>query len=205
MQSGSPAIFGAGGDEVTDESTTPSGLGPREMVTVCLAWEAPFRQATAGGAVEPAVHLRIGIGLGGEGDPATARLAQLVRLGLGGQVASGPPVGVVGGPRRRAGVHDPGDRRAGDARTDHVTSSNPVTNAEMMATYRRFLGRRVGLPSPALVTRLGAPLLGSSASLALTGRRCVPARLVAEGFAFSQPGFELTARRALARLRLLPG
>lgn len=89
MQSGSPAIFGAGGDEVTDESTTPSGLGPREMVTVCLAWEAPFRQATAGGAVEPAVHLRIGIGLGGEGDPATARLAQLVRLGLGGQVASG--------------------------------------------------------------------------------------------------------------------
>lgn len=205
VQSGSLAIFGEGGDEVIDESTTPSGLGPREMVTVCLAWEAAFRQATAGGAVERAVLLRIGIGLGGQGDPATARLAQLVRLGLGGKVASGRQwVSWVGLDDVLAVMVRAIDEPAMDG-TYHVTSPHPVTNAEMMATYRRLLGRRVGLPSPALVTRVGAPLLGSSASLALTGRRCVPARLLAEGFTFSQPDFEPTARRALARLGLLTG
>jgi len=84
VQSSSLAIFGDGGDEVIDESTTPSGLGPREMVTVCLAWEGAFHQASDG--VERRVLLRMGIGLGGERDPATVKLANLVRLGLGGRV-----------------------------------------------------------------------------------------------------------------------
>jgi uncharacterized protein (TIGR01777 family) len=200
VQSSSLAIFSEGGDTVIDESTTPSGLGPREMVTVCLAWEAAFHQASAG--IGRTVLLRIGIGLGGDGDPATAKLAQIVRMGLGGKVGSGRQwvswielddlldvmVRAVDDPSM-AGLY-------------HVTSPNPVTNAEMMATYRRLLGRRLGLPTPAVVAKLGAPLLGSSASLALTGRRCVPARLLDEGFAFGQPDFEAAARRALERCGL---
>lgn len=83
--------------------------------------------------------------------------------------------------------------------TYHVTSPNPVTNAAMMATYRRLLGRRIGLPAPAIVGKLAAPLLGSSASLALTGRRCVPTRLLAEGFEFRHLDFEASARGALER------
>jgi NAD dependent epimerase/dehydratase family enzyme len=67
----------------------------------------------------------------------------------------------------------------------------------MMATYRRLLGRRFGMPAPALVARLGAPVLGSSGSLALTGRRVVPRRLLADGFEFQQTDFESTARSAL--------
>ena len=87
--------------------------------------------------------------------------------------------------------------------TYHVTSPNPVTNAEMMATYRRLLGRRVGLPSPAWLARIGAPILGSSASLALTGRRVVPTRLLERGFVFEQPDFEPSVRTALEACSLL--
>lgn len=47
VQSSSLAIFGEGGDTIIDESTTPTGIGPREMVTVCLAWEGAFHQASA--------------------------------------------------------------------------------------------------------------------------------------------------------------
>jgi uncharacterized protein len=196
VQASSLAIFGDTGDEVVDESTVPSGIGPREMVTVCLAWEAAFRFASAG--VDRGVVLRIGIGLGGEGDAATARLAKIVRLGLGGKVASGRQwvswialddlVSVMLRAIRSPDMHG----------TYHATSPNPVTNAEMMRTYRRLLGRRVGLPAPAIGARLAAPLMGSSASLALTGRRCIPRRLLDEGFEFSHPGFEETAREALA-------
>ena len=81
--------------------------------------------------------------------------------------------------------------------TYHVTSPNPITNAEMMLTYRRLLSRRIGMPSPAWVARLGAPILGSSASLALTGRRVIPTRLLERGFNFDQPQFEPAARAAL--------
>jgi NAD dependent epimerase/dehydratase family enzyme len=70
----------------------------------------------------------------------------------------------------------------------------------MMATYRRLLGRGFGLPAPTLVAKVGAPILGSGASLVLTGRRCVPSRLLAEGFEFRQTDFESAARRALDQL-----
>jgi uncharacterized protein (TIGR01777 family) len=205
VQSSSLAIFGEGGDAVIDESTTPSGIGPREMVTVCLAWEGAFHQAAS--EVDRTVLLRIGIGLGGQGDPATAKLARIVRMGLGGRVGSGRQwvswvdlddlLAVM--LRAVDGPVDPAVKRPAMSGTYHVTSPNPVTNAEMMATYRRLLGRRLRLPTPAIVAKVGAPLLGSSASLALTGRRCVPTRLREEGFVFTYPDFEPSVRRALAR------
>ena len=201
VQSSSLAIFGDTGDQVIDEDTTPSGIGPREMVTVCLAWETAFREASA--PIDRTVVLRMGIGLGGEGDPATERLAQIVKAGLGGKVGSRKQwvswvalddllavmIRAVDDPQMR-GVY-------------HVTAPNPVTNAEMMRTYRRLLGRRIGLPGPAIGVHVAAPLMGSSASLALTGRRCVPKRLSEEGFEFSQPDFEPTARQALERVGAL--
>ena len=136
------------------------------------------------------------------------KLAQLVRLGLGGRVGSGRQwVSWVGlddlisamvlaiDDETMTGVY-------------HVTSPNPVTNAEMMATYRRLLGRRIGLPSPAWLARIGAPILASSASLALAGRRVVPTRLVERGFEFEQQDFEQqdfepAARKALEACGLL--
>ena len=62
----------------------------------------------------------------------------------------------------------------------HVASPNPVTNGELMAAYRAAVGRRFGFGAPALVTTIGAWLLGSDPALALTGRRCVPSRLLCE-------------------------
>lgn len=196
------AIFGEGGESVIDEDTTPSGIGPREMVTVALAWEHAYAEATR--SVGRSVLLRMGIGLGGDDDPATRKLATLVRLGLGGTIGSGRQwvswVGLDDALDVMVGALD----RPAMSGTYHVTSPTPVRNAEMMATYRRLLGRRFGLPAPAPLVRLGAPLLGSSASLALVGRRCVPSRLLAEGFEFTQTDFAATAETALRRGGLLP-
>ena len=196
VQASSLAIFGEGGDEIVDERTPPSGRGPAQMVQVCLAWEAAFGAATGG--VDRAVLLRMGIGLGGTGDPATERLAWLVRRGLGGKAGSGRQwVSWVA----LDDLLDVMVRALDDEAMRglyHVTCPTPVTNAEMMATYRKLLGRRFGLPAPVPVTFLGALLLGSDPALALTGRRCVPTRLLGEGFEFSVPTFEEAAARALA-------
>ncbi len=201
VQSSSLAVYGDGGDAVLDEHSTPTGIGPREMVTVCLAWEGAFHQAS--GAAERTVLLRMGIGLGGRNDPATAKLAQLVRFGLGGCVGSGRQwVSWVGLDDLLTAMILAIDDHTMTG-TYHVTSPNPVTNAEMMSTYRRLLGRRIGLPSPAWLARIGAPILGSSASLALTGRRVIPTRLLERGFTFEQPDFESAARKALGACGLL--
>lgn len=200
VQSATLALFGHTGDEViTDQpgvATMPSGIGPREMVTVAMAWEQAYRLATA--PVERAVLLRTGIAVGGAGDPATAKLAQLVRMGLGGSAGSGRQwvswVSLDDTVEVMLRAIDDSSMRG----TYHVTAPDPVRNSQMMRTYRRLLGRRFGLPSPGFVVRLGAPLLGSSGSLALTGRRAEPRRLLDEGYEFVQPSFDTAVRTALA-------
>ncbi len=199
VQSSTLAIHGEGGDAVIEDDTIPTGQGPATMVQVALAWERAFLEAVIRpGAVERTVLLRIGVGVGGEEDPATKRLSQLVRLGLGGKVGDGQHW------MSWIGLDDLLDvlLRAIDEPSMHgtynATAPTPVRNVEMMATYRRVLGRSFGMPSPAWLTRIGAPLLGSDPALALTGRRAVPTRLLAEGFAFAQADFETAVRAAVA-------
>jgi uncharacterized protein len=201
IQSGSLAIFGETGDQIVDEQTTPTGIGPREMVTVCLAWEAAYRQASA--IVPRRVLLRMGIGLGGVNDPATAKLAQLVKLGLGGKIGSGKQwvSWVALNDILRVMIQSIDDPTM--AGTFHVSSPNPVTNQEMMRTYRRLLGRKFGFASPALLVKFGAPILGSSASLALTVRRVMPTNLLSHGFTFETPNFEEAVKQALRACNLL--
>lgn len=198
VQASSLAIFGEGGDQLIDEDTLPSGRGPAQMVQVCLAWERAFREATLG--VERTVLLRMGIGLGGPGDPATERLAWLVRRGLGGRAGSGEQWVSWVALEDLLSVMGRAIDEGAMAGLYHLTSPNPVTNAEMMATYRELLGRRLGLPAPAPLAFLGAVVLGSDPALALTGRRCVPTRLLDEGFEFSLPSFREAAAKALASI-----
>jgi NAD dependent epimerase/dehydratase family enzyme len=62
------------------------------------------------------------------------------------------------------------------------TSPNPVRNAEMVAALSRALGRRPGLPLPALLLRL---MLGEMAeTLILASRRILPGKLLDAGYQF---------------------
>src|SRR5439155_18886470 len=103
----------------------------------------------------------------GPGDPATRRLATLARFGLGGSIASGKQwvswvaladcLSIL----LRA-IDSP--EMIGEYL---VTSPNPIRNEEMMSDYREAVGRRMGIPSPSLFTKVGAWLLGSDPALAL--------------------------------------
>ena len=69
----------------------------------------------------------------------------------------------------------------------NVTSPNPVRNEALMKEFRRCLNRPWSLPAPAPLVKIGAWLMGSDPAIALTGRRCVPERLVEAGFDFEVP------------------
>jgi len=195
VQLSSLAIYGDGGDQVIDEATPPPPSGPRQQVKVCRRWEAAFDEAADG--IARRVLLRPAIGIGGAGDPATAQLSRLARLGLGGSVAGGRQwVSWIGAEDlldllRRA-VVDP--QVTG---LYHLTAPTPATNAELMAAYRKAVGRRLGLPAPAVLAKVGALLLGSDPALALTGRRCVPTRLLADGYRFRSTDLDAAVAAAV--------
>ena len=181
VQAGTLAIYGDAGDAILDETSTPAE-GPPQMAGVARAWEA----AAAGAPGVRQVVLRTGIVLDRH-TPALDRLAGLARWGLGGRVGTGRQwiswihvtdfLAVV----RRA-IDD-----AGLSGVVHATSPGPVRNAELMAALRRVLHRPPALPTPAALVHVGALLLRTDPALALTGRRCVPARLLRAGFTFAYP------------------
>jgi NAD dependent epimerase/dehydratase family enzyme len=56
-----------------------------------------------------------------------------------------------------------------------------------MRELRRVLHRPWSPPVPAPIAHLGAWMMGTEASLALTGRRCTPRRFIQHGFTFKFP------------------
>ena len=192
IQASTLAIYGDGGEAVLDESSSPAD-GPPQMAGVARAWEAAAAAASAGRQVV----MRTGIVLDRD-SPAMDRLTGLVRWGLGGRIADGRQwvswihisdfLAVV----RRALDDD------GLSGVLHVTSPNPVRNAELMATLRKVLHRPAAPPTPAALVRLGARILRTDPALALTGRRCVPARLLEADFAFTFPTLDAALQDLLS-------
>jgi uncharacterized protein (TIGR01777 family) len=180
---------------ILDETAAPAD-GPPQMAAVARAWEA----CADGVPAQRQVVLRTGVVLD-RGTPAFNRLTGLVRWGLGGRLGHGRQwvswlhildmLAIV-----RRCLDDP-------ALTGilHATSPHPVRNSELMATLRRALHRPISPPTPAPLVRVGALLLRTDPALALTGRRCVPARLQQAGFEFTQPDLHAAIRALLTNSR----
>ncbi|MEV6314888.1 TIGR01777 family oxidoreductase [Streptomyces sp. NPDC051776] len=195
VQMSTLAIYGDGGESVLDEQAPPAD-GPPQLAGVARAWEAAAVGAPAGRQVV----LRTAVVLDRD-TPALDRIAGLARWGLGGRIGTGRQwmswlhiddlLAVV-----RLALSDPAL-----SGVLHATSPNPVRNAELMAALRDVLRRPPAPPTPAWMARAGAVLMRSDPALALTGRRCVPARLTERGFTFHHPHL----RPALDDLLRRPG
>jgi uncharacterized protein len=185
LQMSTLAIYGDGGEAVIDE-TRPVADGPPQMAGVARAWE----DAAAGAPAARQVVMRTGVVLD-RGTPALDRLAGLVRWGLGGRVGTGRQwVSWLHIADLLAAVRWCVGDNPGLSGVIHVTSPEPVRNAELMATLRAVLRRPPSPPTPEPLVRLGALLLRTDPALALTGRRCLPARLQRAGFDFKYPTLE---------------
>lgn len=196
VQASTLAIYGDAGEQVLDESS-PVADGPPQMAGVATAWEA----ALDGARAERTVVLRTGIVLDAD-SPALDRLWSLARWGLGGRIGDGRQwvswihlddwLAVV-----RAALAADGPGGSDLTGVVHATGPRPARNADLMAAVRRSVHRPASPPTPAALVRMGAVLLRTDPALALTGRRAVPARLLAAGFTFAHPDLD----EALADLR----
>jgi len=178
IQSGTLHIHGDTADEILDESS-PVGEGFAPMVGT--AWEKAFNEADLPGTRR--VLLRISFVLGRNGG-ALKTLARLTRLFLGGTVG--------GGRQYVSWIHEHdldqiilgAIRRADMEGVYSVTAPGPVTNREFMRELRRALHRPWAPPTPTPLVRVASFFLRTDPELATLGRRCVPTRLLREGFRF---------------------
>jgi uncharacterized protein len=184
VQAASLAIYGNPGAALCDE-TAPPGSG--FSVEVCQRWEEAFNNCEMQSARR--VLLRIGFVLG-PGGGALEPLARLARLGLGGPAGSGHQyiswLHVADLNRMLIWAIDSKDAVG----TYNATGPTPVTNSEFMVTLRRAVRRPWSPAVPAWMVRVGAWAMRTEPELVLAGRRCIPQRLIAQGFNFKYPALD---------------
>jgi uncharacterized protein len=69
----------------------------------------------------------------------------------------------------------------------NCSSPNPVTNEVFMEMLRNSLNKKLGLPSPAWLLKIGAFMIATETELILKSRWVVPDRLLTSGYTFAFP------------------
>lgn len=173
--------YGPRDDTPLDESAPP---GEDFAAQLCRDWEAEAMHAEALGV--RTCRVRTGIVLG-PGGGALAKMLPPFRLGLGGPMGDGRQwmswihredlVELIAWLLEREAAHGPWNG----------TAPAPRTNREFARALGRALHRPALLPTPSPVLKL---VFGEMAGLLLTGQRVLPARALADGFAFRFPTLE---------------
>lgn len=151
-------------------------------VEVARAWEKAFDDARPQSTRK--VALRSAMVLGQGANSVFPVLRRLVRLGLGGKMASGQQF--------VSWIHELDFCRAVEwliQRDDfrgavNLAAPHPLPNHEMMSTLREVCSRPLGMPSTRWMLEIGAFLLRTETELILKSRRVIPGRLRAAGFQF---------------------
>lgn len=181
VQAGAIGIYGDRHDELCDENSSP---GRDSLAKICKAWEKTF--FTVPVPKTRRVMLRIGMALGRNGG-ALPVLGRLTKFFLGGSLGDGRQYMSWVSLADVTGAFIAAIEQEDLSGTYNLTAPNPVTNNEFMAELRRVLHRPRCPPAPEWAIRIGARLLKTEPSLALTGCRCVPKRLQESGFKFRYP------------------
>jgi NAD dependent epimerase/dehydratase family enzyme len=69
----------------------------------------------------------------------------------------------------------------------NVAAPNPLTNRDMMATFRKVYKQPIGLPATRWMLEIGAFLMRTETELMIKSRRVVPGKLLESGFQFRFP------------------
>lgn len=157
-------------------------------VEVAQAWETALNEAQTPRTRK--IPMRMAMVFSPEQGTVFRVLRRLTRVGAGGTMA--------GGRQYTAWIHEDDYCRAVEwlIRNEKLTgpfnivSPNPVTNRELMATFRRVVGMPIGVPATRWMMEIGAFIMRTETELMIKSRRVVPAKLLASGFHFNFPGLE---------------
>ena len=191
--------FGPPHDETSLDFATTAEAKDEYSVEVARAWEQSQVMMLTPNTRQ--VALRITLVYGTVPGGVVQILRRLARLGLGGRMGSGQQFvswlheedfcGAVEWILEHEELHGP----------VNLAAPHPVTNAEMMRTFRRVCGVvPFGLPAYEWMLEVGAFFMRTETELILKSRRVVPGKLLAAGFSFRFPDMETAVRDLEKRL-----
>jgi uncharacterized protein (TIGR01777 family) len=168
-------------------------------IDVARAWECAFDAAVTMGTRK--VALRSAMTLSPDTGGVFDTLVWLVRRGLGGTAGDGRQF--------MSWIHYQDFVLAIRWLIDHddidgvvnVASPDPLPNADFMRILRRACGVAIGLPISQWMLEVGAVFMQTETELILKSRRVVPTRLLARGFTFTFPTWEIAAPDLCRQLR----
>ena len=202
VNSSTATIYRHADDRPMTESTGEIGEG--FSVNVATSWEAEFFRGELPGTRRVALRMAIVLGDGS----ALAPIRALARAGLGGPQFDGrwpaTPSRLAAGTfhRYRAGSKNGRQRfswvhlddvlgiiRFLDAHPEidgpvNAAAPNPTDNRTFMASVRRAVGARFGLPTWRWMLELGSAAIRTETELVLKSRWVLPERLEAAGYEF---------------------
>lgn len=173
---------------------TKGEIGSGFSVDVAKAWEDAFFSFSLAHTRQAALRIAIVLGPGGG---VMTPFKNLVRFGLGGHQGSGKQM--------FSWIHvedlfqiilfiQEWESLEG---VFNCTSPNPVTNRELMATMRKVMHRKGGLPASTWMLNLGARVIRTEPELVLKSRWVIPNRLIKEGFMFKYGRLEQALQHIL--------
>ncbi|MDQ7949903.1 MAG: TIGR01777 family oxidoreductase [Pedobacter sp.] len=159
-------------------------IGSGFSVNVAKRWEASFFSFDFPKTRQIALRMAIVLGKGGG---VMQPLTNLVRFGLGGKQGSGNQM--------FSWIHIDDLYQMIIFLQEHkeldgifnCASPNPVSNQQLMQTFRQVMEMPIGLPAPAWLLSIGAIFIKTETELVLKSRWVIPERLQAQGFNFKFP------------------
>ncbi|WP_434752174.1 TIGR01777 family oxidoreductase [Paenibacillus amylolyticus] len=172
-------------------------IGSGFSVEVAKAWEQSFFGFNLPSTRQIALRIAIVLGEGGVMEPLT----NLVRFGLGGAQGAGT--------QQFSWIHIEDLFRMVRFVQEHpelegvfnASSPHPVTNRELMASLRKQMGVRIGLPSPRWMLELGAIFIRTETELVLKSRWVIPDRMEKAGFTFTYASLDAALADLLKRTK----
>lgn len=188
--------FGSAHEESGETGTTAEAKDAFS-IEIIRAWEQALNEALTPRTRK--VALRTAMVLGHGRNSVFPMLRRLTRLGLGGRMGSGRQF--------VSWIHAMDFCRAIEWLLAHeeiagpvnVAAPNPLTNGEMMRTFRELCGVPIGLPATEWMLEIGAFFMRTETELIIKSRRVVPRRLLAGGFEFRFPEFRAAVSDLMAR------
>lgn len=194
INSSTATIYRHAEDRPMTEKTGEIGKG--FSVDVATSWEKAFFDCKLSDTRQ--VALRIAIVLGNNGG-VIKPLCNLVRFGLGGKQGKGNQmfswihiedlfniITFIQTHENLTGVYN-------------CSAPNPVDNNTMMKTLRKTMNKKIGLPAPELLLKVGAVIIKTEVELILKSRWVIPEKLVNEGYCFKYPTLEIALKNILSK------
>ena len=168
-------------------------IGNDFSMNIAKSWEKAFFETKTPRTLKTALRTSIVLGKNGG---AFIPIKRLTKFGLGGKQGNGNQF--------ISWIHEKDFARAIEFIIEkemigivNLISPKPISNTDFMAKLRREMKIPFGFPTPKLLLKIGAKIIGTETELVLKSRNVIPKRLQENGFTFKFETLEETFKDLL--------